>query len=98
MKIVKVFGADIYRDGGSYGFCFYADDGHWYEFFLQVKTDELGMICYQNPTIYFEGRNSERIVQRLDWKSARDFILSCHCDENRFHEIVTIVNQEGRRV
>ncbi len=35
MKIVKINGADIYIDGGSYGFWFDCEDGNKYEFFIK---------------------------------------------------------------
>ena len=34
VKVKNILYADIFRDGGSYGFGFDSDDGHQYEFFL----------------------------------------------------------------
>jgi hypothetical protein len=38
MKVAKIHWADIYRDGGSYGVGFDAEDGGNYEFFMRTKN------------------------------------------------------------
>lgn len=55
MRVEKIWDADIYRDGGSYGFCFDADDGHWYEFFLKTTAFEEGRTTtHHAPEIFLE--------------------------------------------
>ncbi len=101
MKVQKVWAADIYRDGGSYGFCFDSDDGHWYEFFLQTTAFEESSESHRTPVIYLEGVNDKKAVRELTWQEAKVFVapLRCgdECDEKRFQELLDIVMREGRK-
>jgi len=98
MKVVKIWDADMYRDGGSYGFCFYTDDGQWYEFFLRTAAFDEGLVTsHQAPVIYLEGCNSGRLVQHLSWGEAQDFMQHLSYDNERFTELVQIVANEGRK-
>jgi hypothetical protein len=99
MKVVKIWDADIYRDGGSYGFCFDSDDGNWYEFFIRTKAFEKEKAGddYYRPVIYFEGCNSKKIVKEFTWTEAKEYVASLNFDNGRFRELVRIVNNEGKR-
>jgi hypothetical protein len=98
MKVVKIWNADIYRDGGSYGFCFDSDDGHWYEFFIKTKAfeKEKANNDYYPPAIYFEGCNSKKVVEELSWAEAKEYIAPLSFGSDRFQELVRIVNNEGK--
>ncbi len=93
MKVVKIWRADTYRDGGSYGFRFDSDDGHWYEFFIQSKAFEDEEDDYYPPVIYFEGCNSNNIVRKLSWSEAKTYITPLKFQNRRFTELVRIVNR-----
>jgi len=99
MKVQKIWAADICRDGGSYGFCFDSDDGHWYEFFLRTRAFEQPQSeeSHHPPVIYLESVNDRKPVQQLTWEEAKIFIAPLHFDEQRFDELVAIVMREGRR-
>lgn len=97
MKVLKIWEADIYRDGGSYGFCFDSDDGHWYEFFLQIKAFEKSNDSHYPPVIYLEGCNSNKVVKKLNWAEAKEFIAPLKYENTRFEELVNIVKNEGKR-
>jgi len=97
IKVVKINGADIYRDGGSYGFCFDSDDGHWYEFFLEIKPGwDTGLREWYPPKLYFEGCNSKKIVKEFSWGEAKSFVAELSFDHTRFHELLDLVNSEGK--
>jgi hypothetical protein len=99
MRVEKIWDADIYRDGGSYGFCFDADDGHWYEFFIQTSAfDEERPGTHRPPVIYLEGSNSGNVVQNLSWDEAKVFIKHLSCSNKRFSELAFIVANEGREL
>lgn len=104
MKVKKIWGADTYRDGGSYGFCFNSDDGHWYEFFVRTRAFEQlqSQESYYPPVIYLE-RQLDKPVQQLTWEEAKAFIAPLHFEGQRFknegqrfQELVAIVMREGR--
>jgi hypothetical protein len=97
MKVQKIWSADIYRDGGSYGFCFDSDDGHWYEFFLEVRTCEQSEESHHPPVIFHKSVNHKNPSQQLRWEEAKAFIAPLHYDEPRFNELVAIVMREGRK-
>ncbi len=98
MKVERIFNADIYRDGGSYGFCFDSDDGHWYEFFIRIHywSDPNEPRSYDPPVIYFEGCNKRQVAERMTWEEAKAFLEPLHFDDDRFQELVEIVRNEGR--
>jgi hypothetical protein len=97
MKVIKVWDADIYRDGGSYGVCFDSDDGHWYELFLRTRAFEGAAETHYAPVVYFEGCNSGVVVEQLTWSEAKEFVASLNYSSSRFSEFVKIISNEGRR-
>ena len=98
-KVVKIWGADVYRDGGSYGFCFDSDDGNWYEFFLQTAAFEPSPTeSHHSPVIYLESVNDKRVAQRLSWEEANAIIAPLHFENSRFTELVAIVKNHGKLV
>lgn len=97
IKILKIWDADIYRDGGSYGFCFDADDGRWYEFFLKTAAFSEARTCsHLAPVLYLEGCNSGCVVQTFSWVQAKEFVANLSYPHNRFDELIKIVAQEGK--
>ena len=99
VKVVKIWSADVYRDGGSYGFYFDSDDGHWYEFFIQTRAfeDPPSEESHYPPVIFLGSVNDKKPVRLFTWEEAKAFIAPLHYEEQRFDEIVAIVMQEGRR-
>ena len=93
LKITEIFGVDICRDGGSYSLSFRADDGEWYEFFVQVKGIE--STDYHEPKLYKQGVNGGVVVEEYTWKSASSFLSKISCKEERFAEIVQLVEAGG---
>jgi len=97
MNVVHVFFADIYRDGGSYGFTFLAEDGHEDEFFLKTRAFEQATSeTHAPPVIYREGVNSGVVVKELSWEQGQVFIAPLGYLNDRFDELVHIVNASGR--
>jgi hypothetical protein len=97
MKILRIWDADIYRDGGSYGFCFDADDGRWYEFFLKTAAfSEMRNWSHFAPALYLEGCNSGCVVQTFSWGEAKKFVANLSYPHRRFDELIKIVVQEGK--
>ena len=97
-KVVKIWGADIYRDGGSYGFCFDSDDGNWYEFFLQTRAFEASATeSHRPPVIYLEDVNSKNAVGSLSWEEAQAFVAPLCYENKRFDELVRIVASAGKK-
>ena len=88
MEVTKISHADIYRDGGSYGFTFDSDDGNWYVFFVQY---DLETRSYQPPAIYLEGPNNDKIVREFTWEEARDFVAPLRFENHRFARLVELV-------
>ncbi|WKB56016.1 hypothetical protein [Eleftheria terrae] len=96
MRVQKIWGADIYRDGGSYGFCFDSDDGQWYEFFLKTRAFEpVSPESHQPPIIYRNGCNSGEVVLRLSWEEAQAFVAPLRYENRRFMELIDIVMTSG---
>lgn len=94
MKVIKINGADVYRDGGSYGFWFDADDSNWYELFIKVRKlegEKEATKDYDPPVIYLEGCNSGNIVKKLSWQEANEFILPLSYENERFRGLVEII-------
>ena len=106
MKVQNIRGADMYRDGGSYGFLLSSDNGHRHEFFLQTRFPEQPrpQESHHPPVIYLGSRNDDKPVQQLTWEEAEAFIAPLHFkgrrfqnEGQRFQEFVAIVMREGRR-
>ncbi|MET3134671.1 hypothetical protein AAKU55_004973 [Oxalobacteraceae bacterium GrIS 1.11] len=99
MRVENILYADIFRDGGSYGFGFVADDGHQYEFSLKTTAFSAKQdTTHQTPVIYYEDCNSGRVVRSLLWGEAKKFIAPLRCSGQRFNELVKIVANEGKRL
>ncbi|MCX4027785.1 hypothetical protein H0A36_25220 [Endozoicomonas sp. SM1973] len=96
MKVIKVWRAMLYRDGGSYGFCFDSEDGNWYEFFLKNRAFEKNVDCYHSPVIYFEGHNKKNAVKHLSWSEAKKFVAPLNYNNECFKRLVRIVNNAGK--
>jgi hypothetical protein len=107
MRVVRIWQADIYRDGGSYGFCFDADDGQWYEFFVRRRmrliqppdpfaAPTINREGYEAPVIYRQGVNSHQVESRLSWAEGKEFIAPLSYDNDRFRELVSIVKSDGK--
>ena len=105
MRVVKMWRADIYRDGGSYGFSFDADDGQRYTFFVKVRwlrppdfnsEQAIRQAGYMAPVIYRGSVNSREVVANLSWAEGKDFIASLIYDNKRFRELVEIVDKESQ--
>lgn len=93
LKITEIFSVDICRDGGSYSLSFRADDGDWYEFFMQVKGVE--STEYYAPKLYKRGVNGGDLVKGYSWKSASQFLSKLECQEERFPGLVKLVEAGG---
>ena len=89
----EIFGADICRDGGSYSLSFKANDGEWYEFFIQVKG--LESTEYHEPKLYRRGVNDGDVVEEYTWQTAARFLSDIKCQEERFQEIIQLVGAGG---
>lgn len=99
MRIAKIGNADSYRDGGSYGVHFEADDGHWYEFFLQTTAlSNEKSTTHLAPVLYQENRNSGLVVQTFTWAEAKEFTARLRYTNERLSKLLKIVETEGRRV
>ena len=97
MKVITIKGADIYRDGGSYGFWFDSDDGNSYEFFIKSRRLEKDPDTdYYTPVIYLKGCDGKSIVKSLSWLEAQEFIKPLSYDAARFRELVKVVNGNGK--
>jgi len=99
MKVTKVTGADIYRDGGSFGMTFEADDGGRYELFLQTLAFEnrQALESHHPPVIYRGSVNDRDVVRRLDWEEAKAFVAPLQFDERCFDELVAIIARAGMK-
>lgn len=96
-SVKKIWSADIYRDGGSYGFSFDSDDGRWYEFFLKNRAFETGAgASHHAPAIYLKGSNDDRLICSLSWAEGKAFIADLVYDNRRFRELRAVVASEGK--
>jgi hypothetical protein len=93
MKVTKIFGADVCRDGGSYSLSFESNDGEWYELFIQVKGIESNE--YFEPAIYRKGFDNGELIQKLTWASANKFLAPLKYKNARFNELVALVANNG---
>lgn len=96
MKVQRIWAADICRDGGSYSLCFDADDGRWYDLFLQVQLTGNGLPVHRPPVIYLEGVSGGQAVQTLIWFEAKQFIAPLRYDSPRFTGLLKVIATEGR--
>jgi len=98
MEVDKILYADVFRDGGSYGLGFEAQDGQRYELFIQTTAFSAAQdTTHRAPVIYWEDCNSGRIFQSLSWKEAKEFIEPLRYSDPRFDELVEIIANEGIR-
>lgn len=95
IRIKEIFGADVYRDGGSYGFFFHAYNGSWYEFFIQRDLNGTTGTEYYEPQLYLEGVNSKNVVYTFSWKEALKFVQDLEYENERFAELKRIVANGG---
>lgn len=100
MKVAKIWAADVYRDGGSYGFCFDSDDGNWYELFLGTRAFEIPtpQESHFPPVIFLESVNDKKPVRHLSWEEAMDFVAPLRFSNERFKELVSIIERSGKSV
>lgn len=99
MRIAKIGNADSYRDGGSYGFSFEADDGNWYEFFLQTTAlSKEKTTTHLAPVLYRERHDGGTRVQTFTWAEAKEFTARLRYMNMRLNEILNIVDMEGQNV
>lgn len=95
VRIKEIFGADVYRDGGSYGFFFHAYNGSRYEFFIQRDLDGATGNDYYEPQMFLEGVNSNNVVFSFSWKEALKFVQDLEYENERFTELKRIVENGG---
>ncbi|MFL6676753.1 MAG: hypothetical protein ACJ8IK_00325 [Burkholderiaceae bacterium] len=96
MKVQRIWGADICRDGGSYSLCFDADDGRWYELFVKTRAFETApSTSHHPPAIYLEGANGGEVVRHLSWSEAREFIAPLSYEGDRFAELRQVIETAG---
>lgn len=99
MKAVRIHWADIYRDGGSYGFGFDADDGLQYEFFLKTTfSGPPSAATHLPPVLHLTDCNDGDAIQQMSWEEAQAFVAPLEFDDPRFRELVAIVMRRGERV
>lgn len=95
IKVNKIIGADIYRDGGSYSLCFYSDDNDWYEFFIPIKWEGDTSVRYHTPILYFNSVNDHRVLRDFTWDEAAEFLEPLSYESHRFHELREVVRRRG---
>ena len=100
MKVVEIWNTEYYRDGGSYGFNFDSDDGNEYEFYMQVEysKDESAVIGYKTPVLYYQETTKLELVKEFSWDQAKEYVSSLKYDDERFYELVEIINNRGKRI
>lgn len=91
VPVVEIFHADIYRDGGSRCFCYYSDDGKWYEFHVRIKCSVDGKEQYHPPVLYLGSANDHEVIHEFTWEEAHDFISDLKFDNRRFSELNEVV-------
>ena len=96
VAVVKIFDAQIYRDGGSRCFCFHSDDGNWYEFHVPVTRTDGVVSGHSEPTLYLESVNNQNAVHHFSWSEVQEFLLDLHFDKDRFRELVDVVSKRGK--
>ena len=98
MKIVKINGADIYVDGGSYGFWFDCEDGNEYELFIKRDLSKDSKNDYYPPVIYRNGYNRNSVVKKLGWTEAQDYLSNVNYTNIHFKTLVEIVKNDGNYI
>lgn len=96
MKVVEIWNAEYYRDGGSYAFMFVAEDGKEYEFISQVILSKDGVTSYRPPVIFWQDCNSGKIVRTFTWDQAKKFIEPLSYKSEIFSELKQLVNERAR--
>ncbi|HED35098.1 MAG TPA: hypothetical protein ENJ08_12945 [Gammaproteobacteria bacterium] len=96
LKCTAPIFADVYRDGGSYGFGFGANDGKIYELHLRVVLDSpADCKRYYEPIIFKESCNSKEVIAHPTWKEAEQLIEKIKYDNTRFKELKWIIKNGG---
>jgi hypothetical protein len=96
MKIVKINGADIYIDGGSYGFWFDCEDGNKYEFFIKRDLSEGSKNDYLPPVICQNRYTRNSVVKEFEWLEAQDYLSKINYEDTHFEALVEIVKNNGK--
>ena len=78
ISVARVFSVDIYRDGGSYGLCFYSPDNEWFEFHVPIQKSFSGRDkpYYHPPRLYLQSVNSGNVIRNFTWEEADEFVSS----------------------
>ena len=98
MKVTQINSCDIYREGGSLGLSFIADDNEEYELFLKNRLFEVSPETnFYPPVIYLERSNNGDIIKKLTWEQAKEFIAPLEYNlNNQFEDLVNIINNDGK--
>ncbi|OUS27652.1 hypothetical protein A9Q99_14535 [Gammaproteobacteria bacterium 45_16_T64] len=95
-KCRKPLMADVYRDGGSYGFVYKADKGKIYELHLPVvRESPCDCKRYYEPLVFQDNCNSGNVVEHPTWEEAKDFVSRIKFDDDRFSELKWIIENGG---
>ncbi len=88
--------ADIYRDGGSYGFGFGANDGKIYELHIKIVVDSpADCRRYYEPLLFRENCNSKDVAAHPTWHEASALIRDVKFKNERFQELKWIIDNGG---
>ena len=91
--------AYMYRDGGSYGFGFIANDGETYELHIKVVADSpFDCKRYFEPLIFRGSQNSNDVVAHPTWHETSKFLKNIDFENECFAELRQIVDSGGWRV
>lgn len=93
MKVIEIFDAQYYRDGGSYAFMFESDDGEEYEFISNVVKMSDDRIMYKPPVIFWQDCNSGKVVKEFTWKEAKLFLEPLTYENEVFLRLKQLVNR-----
>ncbi len=91
MKIVKINGADIYIDGGSYGFWFDCEDGKEYEFFIKRDLSKNSESDYHLPIICQNRYTKNSVIKELEWLEAGNYLSKINYEDKHFEILMEIV-------
>jgi len=96
LKCTAPMFADVYRDGGSYGFGFGANDGKIYELHIEIVLDSpADCRRYYEPLIFRDNCNSNDVVDHPTWKEASELIKNVKFNNERFDELKWIIDNGG---
>jgi len=95
IEVKEIFSADMYRDGGSRSFCFHGNGGEWYEFFMEIRRRNGQWDGYCEPKLYLQSMNHGNAVREFTWDDAIEFVDSLEFDNERFNELVAVVQRRG---